>query len=98
MGLTETVKWCCTGFKSACAHAGKRGFGAFVDNSTDPVLFVLQHRALDPGAPMPDYDGHLSVITQTGMTHCPWCGKELMKWYKNDLSKLVRDDLIISLR
>jgi len=98
MNQPESVRWCCIGFKSAFAHAGERGFGVFVDASANPTLFVLQHRALDPGAPMPDYNGHLSIITQTGMTHCPWCGKELARWYKKDISKLVREDLIVPLR
>jgi hypothetical protein len=94
----ESVKWCCLGLEAATKGAGGRGFGVFVDDTPQPALFVLEHRALDPDAPAPAYEGRLSIVSQTGMRFCPWCGKELLKWYKNDLPKLVRKDLIISLR
>ena len=92
------VKWCCVGFESAVGAAGERGFGIFVDDTTEPPLFVIQHRALDPGAPLPQTDTPLNIVCQTGLKHCPWCGKKLAKWYKGDLSKLSRADLVIPLR
>jgi len=91
----DDIKWCCVGFKSAVDSAGNRGFAIFVDDSLEPVLFVLQHRALDPGAAMPDYAGHMSVITEVGIQYCPWCGKSLMRRYRKHLRRLAREDVRI---
>ena len=98
MSPHDPIRWCCPGFEFAFRQAGERGFGVFADTSASPVLFVLQHRALDPGATVPTYSGHMSVITQVGITYCPWCGRELLKWYKKSLPELYRGDLIVSLR
>jgi uncharacterized protein (DUF1684 family) len=97
MNRLESIKWCCPSFHGSVAQAGQRGFAIFADNSTKPARFLLQHRALDAGAPMPVYDGHLSVITDTGLSFCPWCGKELEKWYENHLPQLDRQDLVVPL-
>jgi hypothetical protein len=94
----STVKWCCISFKIGVKEAGQRGFGIFVNNSWDPPLFVVQHRALDPGASNPQSETPLSLVSETGITCCPWCGRVLLKWYKRDLAKLARPDLQISIR
>jgi len=95
----DGVKWCCISFKSQTEHAGKRGFGIFVDNTAEPPFFVIQHRSLDPGTPNPrDIDALLILVSSTGIKYCPWCGKELLKWYRRDISKLSRADLVIPLR
>jgi hypothetical protein len=71
-----------------------RGYGAFVDNSSEPVLFILQHRSIEPGAPNPVYEhGPLTLVAEIGILHCPWCGRELAKWYRSDVKHLSRPDL-----
>jgi hypothetical protein len=32
-----------------------------------------------------------------GIQNCPWCGRELAKWYRRDLHRLSRPDLVIAL-
>lgn len=88
------VKWCCDSFKSQVHSAGQRGFGIFVDDTAEPVLFVLQHRSTEPGTPKPDYPhGPLALVSDLGILHCPWCGKDLNKWYRKSLAQLSRRDL-----
>ena len=92
------LKWCCPSFKSCVEHAGERGFGVFVDDSSEPVLFILQHRSLEPEAPKPTYEhGPLILVADMGIQNCPWCGRELAKWYRRDLHRLSRPDLVIAL-
>ena len=63
----------------------------FFDKSKSSRMFLLQHRAIEPDAPMPRYDHPMSVVSQTGASYCPWCGKDLMKWYNDHLEELARD-------
>lgn len=97
MTFDESATWCCPGFKSAIQNAGNRGFGVFVDDTAEPVMFVLQYRALDPGAPVPKYDGPMGIISNIGIRFCPWCGKDLLKAYRRQLKQLAREDLVIKL-
>jgi hypothetical protein len=93
------VKWCCDSFRSQARNAGSRGFGIFVDNTAEPIIFVLQHRSMEPGAAKPDYPhGPLALVSDLGILHCPWCGKDLNKWYRKSLTSLSRRDLAIQLR
>jgi hypothetical protein len=97
-GLRDVAKWCCLSFKGKVQEAGERGFGVFLDNTAEPPFFVIQHRSLDPGVANPPYtDTPLNLVCSTVITYCPWCGKELLKWYKRDLSKFSRTDLVIPL-
>ena len=91
-------KWCCPSFKSAVQRAGGRGYAIFVDDSSEPVLFILQHRSIEPDAPKPVYEhGPLTLVADIGILNCPWCGRQLAKWYRNDLQRLARRDLTTSL-
>ena len=62
---TDEVKWCCAGFRAQVLSAGSRGFGIFVDDTAEPVLFTLQHRSLEPDTPKPDHpQGPLALVSE----------------------------------
>jgi hypothetical protein len=92
------MKFCCTAFEYFAGMAGARGFGIFTTKSLNPKgAFVLQHRALDEGAPGPDSPSRMSIVSELQSQICPWCGVNLMKIYRQNLDELDRSDLKISL-
>lgn len=76
--------------------AGSRGFGIFVSTTNEPEpVFILQHRALDEGAPNPNTTHPLSLVTDAHIQFCPWCGANLKGFYRDTFKKLDRSDLRI---
>ena len=58
--------------------------------------FILQHRALEPGAPHPTgYPHPISIVSELGLQFCPWCGVNLKKWYKGFEHTLDKSNLRI---
>jgi hypothetical protein len=93
---SHEVRWCCSSFKSHAQTAGRRGYGVFVDDSSDPIVFILQHRSLEPEDPKASYDQRpLTLVAEIGIQHCPWCGQKLAKWYRKDIHRLARVDLSV---
>lgn len=88
------MKWCCMGFEGNYQMAGSRGFGVFVStrDGLEPV-FILQHRSIDPGAPTPNTEYPISLVSDVQMQFCPWCGVKLKDWYRNALKDLDRSEL-----
>jgi putative intracellular protease/amidase len=37
----------------------------------------------------------ISMANETGLTYCPWCGRELVGWYLKDSKKLDRSDMLL---
>ena len=63
--------------------------------------FLIQCRFIDPKdehaftaleTPFP-----VSLVTETGMLFCPWCGKNLPRQYGGNLKELSRPELSIPL-
>lgn len=90
------MKWCCMGFHGHCEEAGRRGTGIFVStlDASDSV-FILQFRALDPGAKVPHTESPLSIVMDLQIQFCPWCGANLRKRYRDHLRDLERSELRI---
>lgn len=88
--------WCCAQFQWHCEMAGERGLAVIVDNATGKVpAFLIQFRALDPGVSPPVTDTPLSIVSETGILFCPWCGCNLRDWYKKTAHKLEKPGLRI---
>jgi len=85
-------EWCCVGFEEYFHEAGKRGLAVFAVKS-DSYGFVLQHRSMDRGQARPTTDVPLSLVTDTYIQYCPWCGVRLIERYRNMVKKLDRTDL-----
>jgi hypothetical protein len=60
--------------------------------NSEPV-FILQHRALEPGGPVPYTDFALSSVSDVHIHFCPWCGVDLRKWYRDNFRDLDRSEL-----
>ena len=88
------MNWCCMGFEGHCLAAGGRGFSVLVSTRDGPApSFILQHRALDPGAEVPPSTSPLSFVSDVKIRFCPWCGVNLSKWYRRTFGELDRSDL-----
>jgi len=92
------MKWCCMGFEGNFQTAGARGFGVFVSKrSGSEPEFILQHRSLDPGAPTPNFEYPISLVSDVRMRFCPWCGVSLRDWYRSATEDLDRSELKVRL-
>lgn len=92
------MKWCCSTFKSRYEHAGETGFAVLVgrDLASKPQ-FLIQHRAVDLGmehAVKPEIPTR--VVSDVQIDYCPWCGRQLSKWYRKDVDALYRPGLRIT--
>lgn len=91
------MKWCCIPFENHYQIAGERGIAVILDmtDGRDPT-FLLQARAFDRNrTPVLETTEPMSLITETAIDFCPWCGKPLLKWYGKHLQELVRADLTL---
>ena len=96
------MKWCCVSFKSLYEGAGHRGFAILVEqDETLGPLFIWQHRAVEQQDEKKlqawKTDFPVSLVSDTGLLFCPWCGKNLRKFYGRHASELVRPGYAIPL-
>jgi hypothetical protein len=93
------MKWGCQGFESAYQHAGQRGFAVLV--GSDAVIgpyFIWQHRALEREREteiQAPFD--VALVSDIGLIFCPWCGKNLRRFYHRHTEELVRPGFEIPL-
>jgi hypothetical protein len=95
------MKPCCPAFGGWLKTAGKRGIGIFVDDSGYEdigPMFILQFRAVDHGVTLPpitsaDEKTLISMTVDVALQYCPWCGRNLGKWYKSDWRDMLRPEL-----
>jgi len=92
------IRWCCAGFNANFLTAGERGVGVFaaMPPGHERPMFFLQFRALDADAPPPRDGEAFTAAVQLGLRFCPWCGRNLRKWYLRSIPLLRRDDLFLS--
>ena len=95
------IKWCCLGFEGHYNEAGKRGSSVLIGrDSTDRPEFTLQFRTVDKGNEQFISSSNeripFSTVVDVGMRHCPWCGRDLENWYKDNVDDLYKPDLKIS--
>lgn len=95
MSLPGRPPFCCAGFEGMSDAAGKRGIGVFAEEEVaGQPSFFIQFRALDPGdVPAFSTAFPLSLITQTGLAFCPWCGVNLGLHYSRTWKTLLRPEL-----
>jgi len=72
-----------------------------VEETEVSPTFLIQCRSIDPkdeqafgtvNMPVP-----VSLVTQTGVLFCPWCGKNLRRRYGRQVKDLSRPELSIPL-
>lgn len=91
------MKWCCQTFEYYYGEAGSRGFAALVERDSQGRPFcLLQHRAVEPEA-MGSVRSEVltSLVSEAPIRYCPWCGRDLEKWYGKDVEALSRPGLRI---
>lgn len=90
------MKWCCIPFENHYQIAGERGIAVVVSMDGRDPTFLLQSRAFDRNkTPVLETTEPMSLVTETAIDFCPWCGRPLAKWYARDLQELARPDLTI---
>ena len=88
------MMFCCKAFELNHELGGQRGFSVFAHRYEDgEISFIVQHRATEPNSQGPVYsEGAFSLVSEMHILFCPWCGKNLRKFYKSP-SELFRRDL-----
>jgi hypothetical protein len=87
------MKFCCSGVEELHHNSGLREFGLFAARYPDGVVFVLQHRALDPDALPPFTESPMSTVSELLLNYCPWCGVNLKQFYLHELNELDKSEL-----
>ena len=81
-------------FGSWYEQAGQRGIGILVGEREKGCLdFYLQFRAVDLGKDSEvraDGDVPVSLACSVPIQFCPWCGKDLARWYRATGKSLIR--------
>ncbi len=92
------MNWCCIPFKTWYEAAGERGTAILVGrNSGGKPEFIIQHRAVDKEiASLPPTEYPVTTISELCISYCPWCGRQLDKWYGKNVDELYRPDLKIT--
>ena len=93
------MNWCCAAIKNSFLEAGHRGVGFFVaDSRSGTPTFVLQFRAIAVGSLPPDpCDSNITLVTDLTISYCPFCGKRLDRFCRNQLETLHKPELRIPL-
>jgi hypothetical protein len=91
------MKWCCLGFEGNYEMFGQRGLSVLAqkeDLGIQKPAFFMQVRAVSAedqsrlqGLPS---DIPFSLVTQIGIRFCPWCGKNLQRFYGKAIDSLHR--------
>ena len=93
----DHIRWCCQTFRSYCEEAGRRGLGVVVEETEVGPTFLIQCRSIDPKDEQAftavNTPFAVSLVTQTGMLFCPWCGKNLRRRYGRHVKDLSRPEL-----
>jgi len=96
IAMNEISHWCCLTFEGSYRSSGYRGLSVFpCRDSKGKVLFILQYRLRDIDDES-DLKSVLVPITKCSdvvINYCPWCGKGLHDYYRNDIDRLARPDL-----
>jgi hypothetical protein len=94
------MRWCCAGFHSWQQGVDERGFAIVVDRDEDgKPIFLLQYRAVDRAVSLPDTGGTpVTLIARLAISHCPFCGRNLRKWYRASFTELKSAEPLERLR
>lgn len=91
------MKWCCMGFESFYGNGGLQGAGLLVgrDSLGEPE-FIMQYRAIGMGQSIEfSSEDPIASVIDVRLQFCPWCGRNLEKWYGNSVEDLYRPHLRI---
>jgi hypothetical protein len=92
------MKWCCAGFQGSFEVRDERGLFVFAGPTpgmTTEPSFYIGTRPVDRAdsvklqenlsrLPVP-----VNLLCRTGLRFCPWCGVELVRFYRDTWRELV---------
>lgn len=82
------------GFQAAYDSAGERGIAIIVVFENASPAFVIQHRIADQGQKVDvNSEGGISLLNETRIRNCPWCGCLLERRYKKLWRQLIRPEI-----
>ena len=89
-----SMNFCCAPFQSLVDNAGKRGLGIVAVAEQDLMFFCIQGRAVHASDEQ-DLEEILkntpsvgfTIVSQTGLQFCPFCGAKLSRWIKKHLQE-----------
>ena len=89
---------CCAAFEGWYGQAGERGIGILIGrDSTGTAEFTLQYRAIEQcDEKLITSQKPISPVVDVRLQYCPWCGRDLAKWYAPYVDKLFKPYLRIS--
>ncbi len=89
------MKWCCAQFEWHVSEGGSAGLAVVIDRSEDgKPVFLLQGRAITDGTEVPEnISVALTIVSETGIAFCPWCGSRLSAFYETSASSVARPEL-----
>ena len=92
------MKWCCIGFKSHYDSAGEQGHAILIGrNSLGEPDIVMQYRAVNlEEENQVDSKVMMSLVTDIAIIFCPWCGRNVRKWYSKYVDELFKEGLKIT--
>ena len=92
------MNWCCAAFEGWYGQAGERGIGILIGrDSTGTAEITLQDRASEQGdEKLITSQKPISPVVDVRLQYCPWCGRDLAKWYAPYVDKLFKPYLRIS--
>jgi hypothetical protein len=91
-------EWCCTFFQTFFGTVGTRGVGIFFRRPDEPIL---QFRAAEPtDAPrvhkaLSNCASPVALTLDLPVKYCPWCGRDIIRFYRRRVGKLLREDLAV---
>lgn len=93
------MKWCCSAYEGNFENAGMRGLAVFADESDSQLKFILQFRAADSGIELKtsQLDQPVSLVTDSVIQYCPWCGSKLSEVYRDQIEDIVKKNLRVPL-
>lgn len=85
--MNTNKKWCCHIFEEHI-NTTKSGFKILVVKNDKVFLFALHYFAVDEkhknslAARIGSFETHVVLSTTNFIKYCPWCGKNLIKFYR----------------
>ncbi|HSP17250.1 MAG TPA: hypothetical protein VLV78_21080 [Thermoanaerobaculia bacterium] len=88
----DRIKWCCAAFENAYNLAGDRTIAVLIDRYADgEPEFLLQARAFERGhEERLNTSAPISLISESPIAFCPWCGTDLRRRYRSNIDDLQR--------
>ena len=93
----KKATYCCSTFEGHYWEAGKgTGFGLVVTTNSQGVPVVkIQHRAVDRNSHEIKLPAgtRLALLSEMGILYCPWCGRDLRRYYCDSAAQLARPEI-----